>query len=190
MSTANAGNAVGTLPKRAKKKPTKRRIGRKPGQPTKCSPDLTKKFVYHLGRGAYVRHTCAFLGVTERVFYDWVERGKAYRDALEDNQTPRPEDRVYYDFLLETDKARAKPAVEAPKLILDIGKKQKDWRALAWLLERSQPELWGRRKLEVTGSNGGPIRTSNLTGTVSLDDLDESQLTDLYDQLLRGDDEE
>ena len=183
MSTANAGNAKGTSPARAKK--PRKKPSRKPGQPTKCTPDLTKKFVYHLSRGAYVRHTCAFLGVTERVFYDWIERGRDYRDAVEDKLTPRPEDKVYFDFLVETEKARAKPAVEAPKLILEIGKKQKDWRPLAWLLERSQPELWGRRKLEVTGNNGGPIRTANLTGTMSMDDMDEMQLTDLYDQLLR-----
>ena len=36
----------------------------------------------------------------------------------------------------------------------------KDWQASAWLLERRKAEVYGRRRIEVTGPGGGPVQAS------------------------------
>lgn len=52
-------------------------------------------------------------------------------------------------------KASNEAELRALARITEHGKKE--WQAAAWLLERRNPERWGRRRLEVVGNAGGPV---------------------------------
>jgi hypothetical protein len=56
---------------------------------------------------------------------------------------PLPPERAYLDFAVHVERARAEAEVALVALITRASRE--DWRAAAWLLERSKPQRWGRR---------------------------------------------
>ena len=76
----------------------------------------------------------------------------------------------YADFADDVRQAEAKAAIRLVGQILQAG--EKDWRALAWWLERRFPEEWGRKKRTIPkDTNGGPIAVQEIP-------FDRTKLTD------------
>lgn len=68
---------------------------------------------------------------------------------------------VYILFHVLLERAQAKSITSAVGGILTAG--AQSWQALAWWLERTHPEQFGRQqKIEHTGAEGGPIQTVSV----------------------------
>lgn len=154
------------------------------GKPTKLSPWLKEEFVKLIALGSYLSDVCAALGITYQTYRNWMIWGEEYADA----KKPKAKHLIYFEFFEAVTKAEAKLKLETIGQIRKISMDRKDWRGLAWFAEHRFMD-YGRKRLEITGKDGGPIRTSNLTGNVPLESMNEAELADAYAQLLRDDDE-
>ena len=90
------------------------------GRRTLFSRSLQARVCKMLARGHSVRTVAGACGFSERSYHTWCRAKPA--------------------FLSATLRARATGRMKIVESILDCG----DWRGLAWYLERSDPEQWGR----------------------------------------------
>lgn len=145
--------------------PKKRKIGRT----TELTPQVQSELLTMLTTGAYIEHACQAAGIGTRSYYRWMERGENYENAIQDNQNPDKADLEFWHFWQAVTRARARTSTRVSGLVLRAA--EKDWRAAAWWLEHSFPNEWGKRRVEVTGADGGPILGIDfITTPVSTDD--------------------
>ncbi len=134
-----------------------------PGRKTKLTPDLQARFIQALRAGNWIETCCDYVGIHPDTYYGWMERGNQHG----------PRHQIYRDFAAAVRTARATAEIESVARIRLAGSKG-NLKADMWYLERSAPERWGRRRVEVTGKDGSPINPPPPA-------LDLSTLTD--DQL-------
>lgn len=144
----------------------------KKGRPrgsTLLTEQLMTDILDALKTGTVIEDAAAYAGVSERVIYKWLTRGReeiSRREAFPDADNP-PEEEVFVRFVQEVEKARAAARIRAIGIIQRAAA-EGTWQAAAWYLERSAPKTWSRQtKHEVTGTEGGPVRVD-----VSTDDLE------------------
>lgn len=146
----------------AKKTPS----GTKPkGRPTRLTPDVHAALVEALTTGCYRETAARAAGIGVSTLYRWLEQGEA--DIEHDKATPHRELREALE------KAEADAEQTALKIIRAAA--PKNWQAAAWMLERKNPDRWGRRdamKVEHSGS----VKTD-------LSKLTDSQLQELAEGL-------
>lgn len=65
-------------------------------------------------------------------------------------------DRRYVGFLDAVEKAQSEADLRDLKTIREAAQAGV-WQAAAWRLERRHPQQWGRRRVEMTGAEGGPV---------------------------------
>ena len=122
----------------AKRLPTGRSVGR----PTKCTPKTVKAIVDALSIGATHKLACETVGIGMSTFCEWLAEKPEFADAV--------------------NKADGLAGLRALRNIQRAALGTKDipgqWTASAWILERTRPNEYGRRAVEVTGPNGGPIQ--------------------------------
>jgi transposase len=155
------------------------------GRPTKLSPEMQKLICQGIRIGLSYKDSAVNAGITEKTFYNWVERGEKAKSGK------------YYLFLQELQEAKQKgqailvneltklarggmEVVEEDVVVMPDGKevpvkrKKKttlpDKQAIQFILERRYPEEWGRQdRLELSGSvDTSPTFETNLDD----DDLD------------------
>jgi hypothetical protein len=100
------------------------------------TPELHRKIVDSLERGAYQVHAANSAGVSISTLHRWVELG---RSGVE----------PYVAFAEDVDRARANDALRNQAVIsaAAMRKVPGDWKAAAWNLERKFPKLYGRRAM-------------------------------------------
>ena len=104
-------------------------------------PLLRAKILAAIHEGSYRYQACAYARIGYQVFVEYLK--------------------LDTDFADQVAQAEATRAVASVSEIILHGKK--DWRALAWFLERKFPDEWGRRdRLAVTGKDGGPLQIEDL----------------------------
>lgn len=122
----------------------------KVGRPLKINRDRTRKMSQSIKQGAYPEVAAESVGISTTTYYRWMEKGKSAKSG------------EYKEFWETIKKARAefevshvdnihRAAVSGPV----------SWQASAWLLERTNPERWGRRehiKQEVTNTDNTPTQ--------------------------------
>ena len=117
------------------------------GRPTKFSPELGTRIIDLLRTGMYVETVSAAVGLHKDTLYRWLKRGARAKTGA----------------LREFSDAFQKAVIEQEQRAL-IGIQlhgKREWTALAWFLERRFPDRWGRRRVELTGPDGGPMRTES-----------------------------
>lgn len=119
------------------------------GRKTKLTPELQAEISELLAAGAFIEDACDAVGIGTSTFYDWMRRGE--RDWKIDAE--------FSEFSDTVKKARARAAVDSVGRIRKAGE-DGTWQADAWYLERSYPERWGRRRVEVS---------AEIDGTLSVD---------------------
>jgi hypothetical protein len=113
-----------------------------------------------LSCGCSVKTAASVVGITEFTIYDWLAKGQEYA-GMESFKGLPPAAPSYVQFSKDVTRARERVVQLALDGIIEAGKE--DWRALAWFLERSRPDEWGRRTRHDFGDGKG--------GTMTLADL-------------------
>jgi hypothetical protein len=99
---------------------------------TKLTDELQAALVQTFNGGSTIKDACAYVGISETAYYDWMARGRAAKSGR------------YAEFAEAIKKARSVARVEAVALVRKAAK-EGNWQAAAWILERSDPESWARR---------------------------------------------
>ncbi len=102
--------------------------------PSKLTPETSKKILDMLRLGNYIETACKAAGIQRDTFYKWLERGRR----------KGPKDKPYVEFLAQVDEAMAMSEVRDLATIQRASATQ--WQAAAWRLERRYPDRWGRRE--------------------------------------------
>lgn len=89
------------------------------------TPEIAAKLVEYLSQAVTVKDACALVGIAPQTFFQWCKRDASFRDA--------------------TTRARAQGRLSAVLVIQDSVLRNKDTESAKWLLERTDPENWGRR---------------------------------------------
>lgn len=163
------------------------------GRPTKLDAAIQDRICNTIRLGNYMEAAAASAGVSKVTLYAWLKEGARqtrgrYRDFL--NAVERAEaDREIGANLVITKAANGTAAIPARDGHPGQPAIPGDWRAAAWRLERTMPERYGRRVVEVTGKDGGPVRTMDLTKLATdelekLEQLAEKALADQADPAL------
>lgn len=106
-------------------------------EPSKLTVELADQLVALLRAGNYVTTAARAVGISRKLFYDWMDRGES---AL-------PVDEPYRDLRERVELARAEG--EARNVAAIAAAARENWQAAAWLLERQYPERWGRVSVRV-----------------------------------------
>jgi hypothetical protein len=112
-------------------------MSRRPGQPTKRSPEREQAILNALRIGNTRRAAAQGADITEDTLANWMKRSSAFFGAVE-----HAEAEAEQRFLGNVAKAAA----------------GNTWQAAAWWLERRRPEDYRKREgVELTGKDGGPV---------------------------------
>lgn len=121
------------------------------GRPTKRTPERRVAILNALRIGNTRRAAASFAEIDHATFYRWLDEDATFRDSVE----------------------KAEADAEA-RFLGQIAKAASDgtWTAAAWWLERRRPDDYRRRdNMELTGRDGGPIESRDVTGTLSDADI-------------------
>jgi transposase len=131
-------------------------------RPTKLTEAVQDKIVQAIRAGNYAEAAGRVAGISPSTYYRWLERGE------------REEQGPYRDFHDAVRKAEAEAEVHAVAILRRA--MPEDWRAALAYLERRHPQRWRRHEArELTGKDGGPIRTEHAP-TLDLTTLSEEEL--------------
>jgi len=103
-------------------------------RPTDLTPDLQQQLVAALSSGVPIKDACAFVGIADVTYYNWMNRG----------QKARKGDERFVEFFKEATRARVMARVGAVAVIRSSVKAGNSEDA-RWFLERSDPANWGRK---------------------------------------------
>lgn len=115
-----------------------------------------------------------YLGISRETLRNATTRAREALARQEAGETLSDEDASELAFVAALHVARAERSFELQDGVeAGGGKDGADWRALAWSLERMQPEVFGTRsKTEISGPEGGPV--SVHAAVVVLPPLDDA----------------
>lgn len=136
------------------------------GRKTKLTPELQEKFIRAQRAGNWVETCCDYVGINPDTYYEWMKRG----------ERGEKRDAIYVAFAEAVRTARASAEIESVARIRVSGQNG-NWRADAWYLERSHPDRWGTKRVEVTGKGGAPLHPP--APTLNLSRLSDEELTAL-----------
>jgi hypothetical protein len=91
---------------------------------TKFTEARRTAIINSIRNGAYAKHAAIASGISERAFYDWCEKDEQFSAAVA--------------------QAAADRTNRAIRTIADAG--ERDWKANAWLLERTSPKDFRENK--------------------------------------------
>ena len=161
------------------------------GRPTLCTPELTDHICSLLTAGTTLRTAATAAGIGQSTLFNWLNRG----------QSDHPDHRPYREFLERVTQARARGSADMARNIYEAGLPREkpmlnpvtgnqatapdgeplyeidswDWKAHAWILERSYHGEWGKRStLEITGGEdlgavaGGQVASALSTGAATV----------------------
>lgn len=153
-----------------------------------------------------MRHASEAVGVHYTTAYDWLNKGESliaearvvrpgieaeladwllvFPDNFADDNgmwdAPPPDPFFYPDFIyvlfaIGMRKAKAQAVSDALKNIHDAG--EKDWKASAWYLERTQHQEFGRKtSVAHTGPDGGPVEVATVSDDALLERIKELRI--------------
>lgn len=141
-----------------------------PGRPTKRTPETVKKLCDAIRLGASYGDACGYAGIDHDTFTRWRQD--------------------FPEFAAEVKEAEGAGRVQ---LIAKIQKAANDgnWQAAAWMLERRDPQNYGRTmRTQVTGADGGPVQMAAQVVVVpALAATSNDWAASVTHELTNGDDE-
>lgn len=120
--------------------------GKTPGRKPKLDRQTETRLLALLKAGVPKEVACAGVGIASRTLRIWMERARNGEEK-------------YEEF---ADKVEAAQAEAQAAMLVKIRKfGDKDWKAMAWVLERVFSETYGYKsqtKAELTGKDGSPLQ--------------------------------
>ena len=126
----------------------------------KYCEEIIVKIESMLSIGVSNKSCAEAVGIPETTFYAWMKKPK---------------------FSQRVKKAKALGQVKSLKCI----ESDSSWQSKAWMLERIWPKEFGKKILEVSGPDGGPIETANRNLEITKD-MDPKEAAQLYAEMIRG----
>lgn len=103
----------------------------KVGRHTKLTPERQAKIVQAIRANNVVIKACQYADISEPTYYDWKKRGETGEEP-------------FSEFLKAIKKAEAEAQVRTVAIISKAS--EQSWQAGAWLLERRDPDNWGKKE--------------------------------------------
>lgn len=120
------------------------------GRPLTVTPEITGALCELLQKGEFFAHACAVVGVPPRTAHRWFERGQ---------EDDAPDELVAFWQACARARAEGEKALVEQLLSMAEDKSSKDWKAIAWKLERLRGEIFHlTTKTELSGPGGKPIQ--------------------------------
>jgi len=110
----------------------------KPGQPTKCTPQLIEKISSFVAKGNYILTSCQLCGINSKSYYNWIAKAE---EAYEQGEN----DSIYLQFFYSIKRAEAKAESELVGIVRETAIDKKEWLPAMTFLERRHPDRWGRK---------------------------------------------
>lgn len=117
------------------------------GRETKFDEGAIAGILNWLRQGSYLKAAAESQGISETTIHRWLEEGKA--DDTAGLDSPKRE------FREQVTRARAEGEVRLVGYAIEAAKT--DGRVAIEMLARRNPKQWGRKRLEVTGADGGAL---------------------------------
>ena len=130
------------------------------GRPTKINEAMIDQIAEAVRRGNYMETAAAYAGISKPTLYDWLKRGAKEKQRVESNTKNRirESERLFVEFSNAIKTALADAEMRDVGVITNAATVEGVWQASAWRLERKFPDRWGRKKLELSGPDNGPIQ--------------------------------
>ncbi len=126
-------------------------ITSKKGRRSKCTPELIEEISYHIAVGGLTqKDAAAIVGIDISAIYRYMKRGREEFERVDGERTNvLPAELNYYDFYNALTKAI--PHRKETLLMRIAAHGERSWQPLAWILERTYPEEYGKRtKVEIS----------------------------------------
>jgi hypothetical protein len=128
---------------------------KKLGRPSVLTPEVQGQICAALALGVYLEAAAALAGITRQTLLRWRDRGAR-------GESP------YREFCVAIEEARAKKVLRYLRSVEQAATRAKDpdWRAAAWVLERTEPRHYGREErveVEHTGERAILVLPARLT---------------------------
>ena len=118
---------------------------------TKLTPEIKEEITKRLKVGCYAKMAAAAIGICERTYYYWLERGEKALKLKEIGRKVPQEEKIFLQFLQSVRQSEAEGEVALTAMIFSQAKD--DWRAAMELLSRKYPERCARKEyLDFKGS--------------------------------------
>jgi hypothetical protein len=127
-------------------------------RPRKINERVIDEIAKLVRAGNYLEVAAQYAGIDVVTLYDWMKRGAWEKERREKPYTrPRQDEEVFVQFSNTIKEALAEAELRDVNTITAAAN-DGQWTAAAWRLERKFPKRWGRKAIEVTGADGGPIQ--------------------------------
>ena len=107
------------------------------GRPSKLTEELIEQFAAEIQDGLPICYTCDLFGITEVTYQNWMNQGK---DDYENNVGS-----LHAEFFRQIKKAYAMFVKQSKN---DMRDKSKNWTAIAWWLERTNPFFMPKQQIQ------------------------------------------
>ena len=135
-------------------------------RPTKLTPETQERIVRAIRAGNYADAACRAAGVGQTTFYRWMQRGEAEAEG------------PFREFRDAVRQAEAEAEVFAVATVRKA--MTESWQAAIAFLERRHPDRWRRQqRTELTGRDGGPLRSEHALNLQKLTDEELSLLEEI-----------
>lgn len=127
-------------------------------------PLLKEKLLKMIEKGNYIGTSCEAVGITPQTLNYWKRQAREGREP-------------YVSFFEELREAERKAETVIAEGIYDIGFDKRNWTALAWLLERKNPERWGRKdRVDVASDKEFKIEITSTKSEHKMSEEDRKNL--------------
>lgn len=112
---------------------------------TPVSNELLDEILRYLRMGNRVDTACHAAGITSETLYQWRYRGRLAEMRQANGEELSELEAVYLSVGQRMREESARAETDAIEKIRRAGDNPAHWKALAWQLERKNPEKWGNR---------------------------------------------
>ncbi len=111
---------------------------------TKLTPELQEEIIKKLKIGMYAKIVAQSVGIGERTYYYWLERGQKALELQENDKDVPENEKIFLQFLQSVRQSEAEG--EAVLVAAIFGQIGNDWKAAMEILARKYPERWARKE--------------------------------------------